>query len=127
MLCVFLLLSLPKALICYCICGQKKLEKCKIPYSLQMLNVDPVISKSRICAELLSVPVLGYLPKSHLNSLSNCVTCIVFLSFISHAEISLTPSGKKSLIVSIAKQLQVGESASLVSWYFVALEMEKQL
>lgn len=74
--CAFLLLLLPKALICYCICGQEKLEKCKIPYSLQMLNVDPIISQEYV----LSVPAPGYLPPiSGLNSLSNCVTCIVFI------------------------------------------------
>jgi len=76
LLCAFLLLLLPEALICYCICGQEKLEKCKIPYSLQMLNVDPITSQEYV----LSVPALGYCPLvSRLNSLSNCVMCIVFI------------------------------------------------
>lgn len=98
LLCAFLLLLLPKALICYCVCGQEKLVKCKIPYSLQMPNVDPIISQEYV----LSVPVLGYFPPiTHLNSLSNCNMYSVYLSFISQAERSLKPSGKKSLIVSI--------------------------
>lgn len=79
-----------------------------------MLNVDPIISQEYVP----SMPALGYLPPvSSLHSLADCVMCIVFIFHQSSRKKLETQWGekKKSLIVSIAEQLQVGETASLVS------------